>query len=77
MESLSEEDASGSSGRVSARVVVERRTDRDRRDGHEAPIIAEASGNDLSSLLEALVRLAADNVAVARGLQKLLRDRRR
>ena len=56
-----------------ARVVVERRSDPDRRDGHEAPVIAEERGRDKRSLLEKLVQLASDNVAIARGLQKLQR----
>ena len=59
-----------------ARVVVERRSDPDRRDGHEAPVIAEERGGDKRSLLEKLVQLASDNVAIARGLQRLQRRNR-
>ena len=45
-----------------------RRTDPHRRDGHEPPVIAEASGPTEAIVLEALYETAASNVEVARRL---------
>ena len=56
-----------------ARVVVERRSDPRRRDSHSPPIIAEASSGadgDPDGFVDRLVRLATDNVAIARALQR-------
>ncbi len=51
-----------------AQVSVERRGDPKRREGHTPPVIAEASGSTQSDVLRELYEIAADNVAVARGL---------
>lgn len=51
-----------------ARVAVERRTDPERREGHVPPVIAEAEAADHAAALQELYGIAADNVAVARGL---------
>lgn len=53
-----------------ARVVVERRSDPRRRSGHTPPVIAEAKAEDKQGLLDRLVRIARDNVAIARALQR-------
>jgi len=53
---------------VQARVTVERRSDPKRRDGHMPPIIAEARSSTQASAFKELYGIAADNVAVARGL---------
>jgi hypothetical protein len=61
-----------------ARVVVERRRDPQRREGHAPPVIVEAEGPTRARLYEELVVIASDNVAVARGLieWQSKRDRR-
>jgi hypothetical protein len=61
-----------------ARVVVERRRDPLRREGHAPPVIVEAEGPTRARLYEELVAIASDNVAVARGLieWQSKRDRR-
>ncbi|HEX6533065.1 MAG TPA: hypothetical protein VF041_00625 [Gemmatimonadaceae bacterium] len=51
-----------------ARVAVERRSDPKRREGHPPPVIAEAEGSTESTVFAELYEIAADNVAVARGL---------
>jgi hypothetical protein len=51
-----------------ARVAVERRSDPKRREGHAPPVIAEAEGSTTSLVFRELYEIAADNVAVARGL---------
>ncbi len=51
-----------------ARVVVERRRDPQRRDGHAPPVIVEAEAPTRARVYEELVVIARDNVAVARGL---------
>ncbi|HUO52747.1 MAG TPA: hypothetical protein VMT93_09520 [Gemmatimonadaceae bacterium] len=53
---------------VQARVSVERRTDPKRREGHVPPVIAEARSSTQASAFKELYGIAADNVAVARGL---------
>jgi hypothetical protein len=47
-----------------AHLWVERRTDSSRREGHTPPVLASAPDP------EALVEIAADNVAVARAIQR-------
>ena len=54
------------------RVVVERRSDRNRRNGHSAPVIHEESWSADRGIGE-LYRMACDNVAIARGLLRLRR----
>jgi len=51
-------------------VSVERRSDRNRRDGVSVPIIAEAQGASTDSLYAALHGIASDNVAVARAIRR-------
>jgi hypothetical protein len=51
-----------------ARISVERRGDPKRREGHEPPVIAEASGMTEADVFKELYQIASDNVAVARGL---------
>jgi hypothetical protein len=51
-----------------ARLWVERRTDPRRREGHTPPILARAA--DPGALME----IAADNVAVARAIQRWQAD---
>lgn len=53
-----------------ARISVERRTAADRRDGHPAPIVAEAEGESRDALYEAMYRIAQSNVEVARALRR-------
>ena len=50
------------------RIYVERRSDMNRRSGHEPPVIAEVMGEVSPSEAGELYRMAADNVAVARAL---------
>jgi hypothetical protein len=50
------------------RVYVERRSEENRRSGHEPPIIAEVMGEASGSEIGELFRMAADNVALARAL---------
>ncbi|MCC6928247.1 MAG: hypothetical protein IT359_04555 [Gemmatimonadaceae bacterium] len=51
-----------------AHITVERRTDPTRRDGHEPPVIASAEGRSSQSVFGELLRIAQDNVAIAKGL---------
>jgi len=53
---------------IQARVSVERRIDPQRREGHVPPVIAEARAPSQASAFKELYGIAADNVAVARGL---------
>ena len=48
-----------------AQLTVERRTDPLRRDGHIRPVIATAEGATAADVYNDLVKIAADNVAVA------------
>lgn len=50
------------------RVAVEQRAARDRRAGHEVPVIAEVERDDVGAVFNELYQIASDNVAVARGL---------
>jgi hypothetical protein len=54
-----------------ARIVVERRSDRARRDGHKPPVILERSWTKASDDFGDLYRLANDNVSIAHGLMTL------
>jgi hypothetical protein len=60
-----------------ARVSVERRTDPERRLGHDAPIIVTLEGESQSELFEELYRIAVDNVEIARGIMRWQAERRR
>ncbi len=55
---------------VSLRLYVERRVDPKRRTGHHPPVVAEISGIDRERAVRQLVRIAEDNVEVARALQR-------
>ena len=55
-------------------VTVERRTDPTRRDGHEPPVIARAEGRNTQSVFGELLRIAQDNVAIAKALLRLRGD---
>jgi len=54
--------------RYRARVIVERRRDPQRREGHTPPVIMEAEVPTRARAYDELVVIASDNVAVARGL---------
>jgi hypothetical protein len=54
------------------RVIVERRSDRQRRGGHHPPVILEESWKADRGIGE-LYRIACDNAAIARGLLRLHR----
>lgn len=57
-----------------AHVTVERRTDPTRRDGHEPPVIARAEGRSTNGVFGELLRIAQDNVAIAKALLRLRSD---
>ncbi|GAC1318588.1 MAG: hypothetical protein NVSMB22_00600 [Chloroflexota bacterium] len=61
----------------SARISVERRADPSRRLGHSPPVIAELQGDSRADVFEELYRIAADNVAVARGILRWQAQRSR
>ena len=48
-------------------VVVERRNERERRAGHEAPIVAQADAPDLDQVFHDLFPVAHSNTAIAIG----------
>jgi hypothetical protein len=52
------------------RIIMERRADPGRRYGHQAPVVAELSGDDRDELMSDLFRLACDNAALARSLMR-------
>jgi hypothetical protein len=57
-----------------AHVLVERRTDPVRRDGHAPPIIASAEGSSTHGVFRQLLEIASDNVAIARALLRWQSD---
>ena len=59
------------------RIIMERRADPSRRHGHQAPIVAELTGDDRDELMAELFRLARDNCALARNLMRLQSARQR
>lgn len=62
-------EAAASTGPAAhCRLAVERRGDARRREGHAPPVIAEASAATQALAFRELYAIAADNVAVARGL---------
>jgi hypothetical protein len=63
-------EATRSDTEVSLRLYVERRVDPKRRSGHQPPIVAEISGDDRESAVRQLVRIAENNVEVARAIQR-------
>ncbi|HKG93925.1 MAG TPA: hypothetical protein VKA84_18595 [Gemmatimonadaceae bacterium] len=60
-----------------ARLSVERRTDPSRRAGHAPPVIAEARGASRTKVLDDLVAIASNNVAVAQRILQWTAARRR
>jgi hypothetical protein len=54
--------------RCSGRISVERRVERERREGHEPPVIVSIEGDSRRTVFNELYRIAADNVAVARAI---------
>jgi len=61
---------SADSPRIRAMLLVERRVDPTRRIGHAPPIVAEVVAADPQGALEALFAIAANNVEIARALQR-------
>ena len=55
---------------VSLRLSVERRVDPKRRTGHQPPVVAVVSDTDRERAVRQLVRIAENNVEVARALQR-------
>jgi hypothetical protein len=53
--------------RLRGELVVERRVDRERREGHVAPSIAQADAFTLASILHKLFPIAQSNTAIAEG----------
>jgi hypothetical protein len=51
-------------------LYVERRVDPQRRSGHAPPVVAEVSDADHEEAVRQLVRIAENNVEVARALQR-------
>ena len=49
-----------------ARLVIERRSDPRRREGHPPPIVVEAMGEDAADVFGQLYAIASNNVAIAR-----------
>lgn len=62
-------DATGDAT-VRAHVLVERRSDPGRRVGHVPPVVAETVAPDVQHAVDALTEIAANNVEVARALQR-------
>ena len=58
----------GESDTPVTRLCVERRHARDRRAGHEPPIIAQLDGDEWSQNFTTIFQIARDNAAIARGL---------
>jgi hypothetical protein len=56
--------------RPRGRLIVERRTDHDRRLGHQPPIVAEMAHDDFDALVAELFQLAHDNAALARSVMQ-------
>jgi hypothetical protein len=60
----------GDAARPRGRLIVERRSDHGRRLGHQPPIVADQSHDDVEALVADLFRLAHDNAALARSLMQ-------
>jgi hypothetical protein len=46
-------------------LIVERRVEKERREGHTAPVVATAEGPTIAAVLQELFPLAQSNVAIA------------
>ncbi|MEO7963460.1 MAG: hypothetical protein ABIT38_06060 [Gemmatimonadaceae bacterium] len=57
-----------------AHVTVERRSDPTRREGHEPPVIASAEETGSNAVFGELLKIAQDNVAIAKALLRLRGD---
>ena len=57
-----------------AHLLVERRSDPSRRDGHEPPVIATVEGTSSHSVFRQLLEIATDNVEIARALLRWQSD---
>jgi len=64
-------EARGGDAVPHTRVFVERRSEAVRRSGHVPPCIAEAEADDSTTAFSDLLRIARDNVAIARALLDL------
>lgn len=53
-----------------ARLVIERRSDPRRREGHPPPIVVEATGEDAADVFGQLYAIASNNVAIARAIME-------
>ena len=51
-----------------ARLVIERRSDPRRREGHPPPIVVEATGENAADVFGQLYAIASNNVAIARAI---------
>src|SRR5262245_54932362 len=60
--------------RYHGEVIVERRVERERRDGHVAPAVARADGSSVAEVLHELFPVAQSNTAVAIGVLSHTRD---
>ncbi|MCC6769593.1 MAG: hypothetical protein IT360_00150 [Gemmatimonadaceae bacterium] len=69
-----EEEALANTQTHRAHITVERRTDPTRRAGHEPPVIASAEGGSSQNVFGELLRIAQDNVAIAKALLRLRGD---
>lgn len=54
--------------RFRGEVIVERRIERERREGHAAPAVAHAEGSTIASVFHELFPVAQSNAAVAQGV---------
>jgi hypothetical protein len=62
--------SAGDSMRPRGRLIIERRSQHERRLGHQPPIVADLSHDDVDALIADLFRLAHDNAALARSLMQ-------
>ena len=61
---------------VHAMLLVERRVDPTRRDGHPTPVVAEATADSETSAFDALYPIAANNVQLAQRIMRWQASRR-
>ncbi len=60
--------------RFRGEVIVERRIERERREGHAAPAVAHAEGPTIASVFHELFPVAQSNAAVAHGVMSRRRE---